>query len=113
MLQVDYSRIHGYDIFYNNVLLEPKMFFFWAKLPAIRAAMVAHPEAEWIWWVDSDAAFTDMDFKLPLEKYKNHNFVVYGWPKLIYEKKSWTGIFSVSFYLVFILKMKISFTYQC
>lgn len=90
--KVDYSRIHGYDIFYNNVLLEPKMFFFWAKLPAVRAAMVAHPEAEWIWWVDSDAAFTDMDFKLPLKKYKNHNFVVYGWPKLIYENKSWTGI---------------------
>lgn len=90
--KVDYSRIHGYDIFYNNVLLQPKMFFFWAKLPAIRAAMVAHPEAEWIWWVDSDAVFTDMDFKLPLDKYKNHNFVIYGWPKLIYEKKSWTGI---------------------
>ncbi|KAK4366361.1 hypothetical protein RND71_014241 [Anisodus tanguticus] len=68
------------------------MFFFWAKLPAVRAAMVAHPEAEWIWWVDSDAAFTDMDFKLHLKKYKDHNFVVYGWPKLIYEKKSWTGI---------------------
>ncbi|PHT50397.1 Glycosyltransferase 6 [Capsicum baccatum] len=68
------------------------MFFFWAKLPAVRAAMVAHPEAEWIWWVDSDVAFTDMNFKLPFEKYKDHNFVVYGWPKLIYEKKSWTGI---------------------
>ncbi|XP_060188939.1 putative glycosyltransferase 7 [Lycium barbarum] len=90
--KVDYSRIHGCDIFYNNVLLQPKMFFFWAKLPAVRAAMVAHPEAEWIWWVDSDAAFTDMDFELPLQKYKDHNFVVYGWPKLIYEKKSWTGI---------------------
>ncbi|OIT08532.1 putative glycosyltransferase 7 [Nicotiana attenuata] len=90
--KVDYCRIHGYDIFYNNVLLQPKMFFFWAKMPAVRAAMVAHPEAEWIWWVDSDAAFTDMDFKLPLEKYKDHNFVVYGWPKLIYEKKSWTGL---------------------
>ncbi|XP_009777954.1 putative glycosyltransferase 7 isoform X2 [Nicotiana sylvestris] len=75
--------------FYKN---KPKMFFFWAKMPAVRAAMVAHPEAEWIWWVDSDAAFTDMDFKLPLEKYKDHNFVVYGWPKLIYEKKSWTGL---------------------
>ncbi|XP_016481083.1 putative glycosyltransferase 7 [Nicotiana tabacum] len=90
--KVDYCRIHGYDIFYNNVLLQPKMFFFWAKMPAVKAAMVAHPEAEWIWWVDSDAAFTDMDFKLPLDKYKDHNFVVYGWPKLIYEKKSWTGL---------------------
>ncbi|RVX23676.1 Galactomannan galactosyltransferase 1 [Vitis vinifera] len=63
--KVDYCRIHGYDIFYNNVLLQPKMFTFWAKLPVVRAAMMAHPEAEWIWWVDSDAAFTDMDFKLP------------------------------------------------
>ncbi|KAI3785150.1 hypothetical protein L1987_44263 [Smallanthus sonchifolius] len=48
--KVDYCRIHGYDIFYNNVLLHPQMHTFWAKLPAVRAAMLAHPEAEWIWW---------------------------------------------------------------
>ena len=90
--KVDYCRIHGYDIFYNNVLLQPKMFTFWAKLPVVRAAMMAHPEAEWIWWVDSDAAFTDMDFKLPLERYRNHNLIVHGWPNLIYDKKSWTGL---------------------
>lgn len=90
--KVDYCRIHGYDIFYNNVLLQPKMFTFWAKIPAVRAAMVAHPEAEWIWWVDSDAAITDMDFKLPLSRYKDHNLVVHGWSKLIYEKKSWTSL---------------------
>lgn len=90
--KVDYCRIHGYDIFYNNVLLQPKMFTFWAKIPAVRAAMVAHPEAEWIWWVDSDAAFTDMDFKLPLARYKDHNLVIHGWPHLIYEAKSWTSI---------------------
>ncbi|PSS30683.1 Glycosyltransferase 7 [Actinidia chinensis var. chinensis] len=90
--KVDYCRIHGYDIFYNNVLLHPKMHTYWAKIPAVRAAMVAHPEAEWIWWVDSDAAFTDMDFKLPLHRYKNHNLVVHGWTKLIYEEKSWVSI---------------------
>lgn len=90
--KVDYCRIHGYDIFYNNILLQPKMWSFWAKMPAIKAAMVAHPETEWIWWVDSDAAFTDMDFKLPLDRYKAHNFVVHGWEKLIYEQQSWTGI---------------------
>ncbi|KAF8650828.1 hypothetical protein HU200_063735 [Digitaria exilis] len=39
---------------------------------SVRAAMVAHPEAE---WVDSDAVFTDMDFSLPLDT-----------------KKSWLGI---------------------
>ncbi|KAK9135263.1 hypothetical protein Syun_014593 [Stephania yunnanensis] len=90
--KVDYCRLHGYDIFYNNVLFHPKMGTYWAKIPAVRAAMVAHPEAEWIWWVDSDAAFTDMEFKLPLERYREHDFVVHGWPELIYEKKSWLSL---------------------
>ncbi|CAK8539620.1 unnamed protein product [Lathyrus sativus] len=90
--KVDYCRIHGYDIFYNNALLHPKMFAYWAKYPVVKAAMMAHPEAEWIWWVDSDALFTDMEFKLPLQRYKNHNLVVHGWPHLIHEKRSWTGL---------------------
>lgn len=90
--KVDYCRRHGIEIFYNNVLFQPKMFSFWAKTPTVKAAMLAHPEAEWIWWVDSDAALTDMDFKLPLDRYKAHNLVIHGWPKLISEKKSWTSI---------------------
>ncbi|XP_065875935.1 glycosyltransferase 6-like [Euphorbia lathyris] len=92
--KVDYCRIHGYDIFYNNVLLHPKMNSFWAKLPVVKAAMLAHPEAEWIWWIDADALFTDMDFKLPLRRYdyKHHNMVVHGWGHLIYEDKSWTAL---------------------
>ncbi|KAJ0096921.1 hypothetical protein Patl1_28494 [Pistacia atlantica] len=90
--KVDYCRIHGYDIFYNNVLLNPKMNSFWAKIPIVKAAMLAHPEAEWIWWVDSDALFSDMEFKLPLHRYKNHNVVVHGWPRMIYEDKSWTSL---------------------
>lgn len=90
--KVDYCRIHGYDIFYNNALLHPKMGSYWAKLPVVRAAMIAHPEAEWIWWVDSDAAITDMEFKLPLQKYKNHNLIVHGWGHLIQETHSWTGL---------------------
>ncbi|KAF7851432.1 hypothetical protein BT93_L3939 [Corymbia citriodora subsp. variegata] len=90
--KVDYCRLHGCDVFYNNVLLQPQMFSFWAKYPVVRAAMLAHPEAEWIWWVDSDALFTDMDFELPFDRYKDHNLVVHGWTNLIYEKKSWTSI---------------------
>ncbi|KMT09858.1 hypothetical protein BVRB_6g128320 [Beta vulgaris subsp. vulgaris] len=90
--KVDYCRIHGYDIFYNNVLLDPRMFSFWAKYPVVKSAMIAHPEAEWIWWVDSDAAITDMDFTLPLEKYKAHNLIIHGWADLVFKKKSWTGL---------------------
>ncbi|KAG8384256.1 hypothetical protein BUALT_Bualt04G0099400 [Buddleja alternifolia] len=90
--KVDYCRIHGYDIFYNNALLDPKMGSYWTKIPLVKAAMVAHPEVVWIFWVDSDAIFTDMEFKIPLERYKDHNFVVHGWPNLIYEKKSWVAV---------------------
>ncbi|PIN13836.1 Subunit of Golgi mannosyltransferase complex [Handroanthus impetiginosus] len=90
--KVDYCRIHGYDIFYNNAFLDPKMRSFWAKIPILKAAMLAHPEAEWLFWVDSDAMFTDMEFKVPLERYKDHNLVVHGWPNLIYEKKSWVAV---------------------
>ncbi|KAM7250963.1 hypothetical protein ACFE04_022846 [Oxalis oulophora] len=90
--KVDYCRLHGYDIFYSNVLFNPKMHTYWAKLPAVKATMLAHPEAEWIWWVDSDAIFTDMEFKLPLERYKGFDLVIHGWPHLIYEQKSWTSL---------------------
>ncbi|KAJ4965200.1 hypothetical protein NE237_017049 [Protea cynaroides] len=52
--KVDYCRIHGHDIFYNNALLHPKMRSFWARIPVVRAAMLAHPQAEWIWRMDSN-----------------------------------------------------------
>ncbi|KAJ7944538.1 Glycosyltransferase 6 [Quillaja saponaria] len=93
--KVDYARLHGYDIFYNNAYLHPKMDSYWAKIPIMRASMMAHPEVEWIWWMDLDAVFTDMEFKLPMERYKNHNLVVHGWPNMVYEdkdNKSWTGL---------------------
>lgn len=90
--KVDYCRIHGYEIFYNNAFMHPKMRSFWAKIPIIRAAMLAHPQVEWVFWVDSDAIFTDMDFTVPFERYKNHNLVVHGWPDLIYKKKSWVAV---------------------
>ncbi|KAM1362479.1 hypothetical protein ACFX13_028135 [Malus domestica] len=40
--KVDYCRLHGHEIFYNNAHLHPKMDSYWAKLPVIRAAMLAH-----------------------------------------------------------------------
>ncbi|GJS63334.1 galactosyl transferase [Tanacetum coccineum] len=69
----------------------------WGKLPAIRAALVAHPEAEWIWWLDEDTVITDMEYRIPFHKYKDYNFVVHGWPKEVYEKKRWLGLNDGSF----------------
>ncbi|VFQ64135.1 unnamed protein product [Cuscuta campestris] len=90
--KVDYCRIHGYEVFYSNAFLEPEMRSFWAKIPLVRAAMVAHPETEWVLWIDSDAIFTDMDFKIPLDKYRDHNLVVHGWPEMVKKKKSWVSV---------------------
>ena len=56
---------------------------YWAKIPVVRAAMLAHPEADWVWWVDADAFFTDMDFSLSLPRYAVYNLVVAALPKLI------------------------------
>ncbi|AQK57543.1 probable glycosyltransferase 6 [Zea mays] len=90
--KVDYCRLHGIELLYNNALLEPSMVAYWAKIPVVRAAMLAHPEAEWVWWVDADAVFTDMDFSLPLARYSRYNLVLYGWPEEVYEKRSWVGL---------------------
>ncbi|KAF8694394.1 hypothetical protein HU200_038271 [Digitaria exilis] len=90
--KLDYCRLHGIHLLYNRDFLHPATAGNWAKLPILRAAMLAHPDAEWLWWVDSDAVLTDMDFSLPLAtKYAAYNLVAYGWPEKI-KKKSWLGI---------------------
>jgi hypothetical protein len=93
--KADYCRLNGLQLLYNTALLRPSMGHYWAKIPLVRAAMVAHPDAEWVWWVDSDAVLTDMDFRLPLHRYANHNLVVHGWPALVYDSNkapTWTGL---------------------
>lgn len=88
----DYCRLHGCSVFYNTALFHPSMPEFWNKVPTLRAAMAAHPEAEWLYWVDADAAFTDMAFAPPLSRYRDHNLVVHGWPGMVYDNRSWTGV---------------------
>ncbi|GFZ08977.1 UDP-xylosyltransferase 2 [Actinidia rufa] len=72
--KIDYCRLHGVEIFYNMALLDAEMAGFWAKLPLIRKLLLSHPEVEFLWWMDSDAMFTDMAFEVPWERYRDHNF---------------------------------------
>ncbi|GFZ17591.1 xyloglucan xylosyltransferase 5 [Actinidia rufa] len=58
--KIDYCRLHEIEIVYNMAHLEKELAGYWAKLPLIRRLMLSHPEVEWIWWMDSDALFTDM-----------------------------------------------------
>ncbi|XP_071731565.1 probable xyloglucan 6-xylosyltransferase 5 [Rutidosis leptorrhynchoides] len=95
--KIDYCRIHGIEIVYNMAHLDKELAGYWAKLPLIRRLMLSHPEVEWIWWMDSDALFTDMVFELPLSKYKNHNLVIHGYPDLLFNEKSWIALNTGSF----------------
>uniref|UniRef100_A0A0D9VT61 Uncharacterized protein n=1 Tax=Leersia perrieri TaxID=77586 RepID=A0A0D9VT61_9ORYZ len=95
--KVDYCRIHGFDIYYSNTVLDAEMSGFWTKLPLLRALMVAHPETEFLWWVDSDVVFTDMLFEPPWGRYKRHNLVIHGWDGAVYGGKSWLGVNAGSF----------------
>ncbi|CAM6112130.1 unnamed protein product [Calypogeia fissa] len=90
--KVHYSRMHDLQMYYN--LMEPhkNVVGSWTKLPVLRMQMVAHPEVEWLWWMDSDLVITDMEFKLPVDKYDGYNLVVFGDEHRVLELKDWKGL---------------------
>ncbi|KAF3338687.1 putative glycosyltransferase 5 [Carex littledalei] len=90
--KIDYCRLHGIEIIHNMALVDKNFDVYWAKLPFIRRLMLSHPEVEWIWWMDTDAIFTDMAFELPFDKYKNHNLIIHGYPDLLFEHHSWIAL---------------------
>lgn len=92
--KADYCRLHDIELFYNVALLDPHMTSFWAKLPLLRKLMLAHPEVEWLWWMDSDALFTDMSVEVPFSSYdaRHYNLVLNGNEDDVYTKKSWLGM---------------------
>ncbi|CAL0327628.1 unnamed protein product [Lupinus luteus] len=95
--KIDYCRLHNIEIVYNIAHLDKELAGYWAKLPMIRRLMLSHPEIEWIWWMDSDAFFTDMVFELPMSKYDDYNLVLHGYPDLLFEQKSWIAVNTGSF----------------
>lgn len=95
--KIDYCRIHGIEIVYNMADFDKELSGYWAKLPLIRRLMLSHPEVEWIWWMDSDALFTDMMFEIPVLKYKDYNMVIHGYPDLLFDQKSWIALNTGSF----------------
>ncbi|KAJ6794177.1 putative xyloglucan 6-xylosyltransferase 1 [Iris pallida] len=97
--KIDYCRVHGIEIFYNMALLDAEMAGFWAKLPLIRTLLLSHPEVEFLWWMDSDAMFTDMAFELPWARYSSSNLVMHGWNEMVYDDRNWIGLNTGSFLL--------------
>lgn len=84
----EWIRLHDIELYYSMAVIDYQMQSFWVKHPMIRKIMLTHPEAEWIWWMDSDAFFTDMTFEIPFDKYKDHNMVLHGFEEKLFVKKS-------------------------
>ncbi|KAH9533215.1 hypothetical protein CY35_18G040100 [Sphagnum magellanicum] len=90
--KVDYCRLHDIELFYNLDKIDDEMTSWWVKVFLTHMLMLKHPEVDWIWWMDSDAIFTDMSFEIPFHKYANHNMVMHGWDDAVYDKRSWIGL---------------------
>jgi xyloglucan 6-xylosyltransferase len=90
--KLDYCRLHDIQVYYNLAHLDLAMNSFWVKLPLIRKMMLTHPNVEWIWWMDSDALFTDMLYEVPFQNYENFNMILNGAEADVYTKKSWLGL---------------------
>ena len=95
--KIDYCRLHDIDIFYNFAYLDHEMTGYWAKLLLLRKFMLTHPKVEWIWWMDSDAMFTNMLFEIPIEKYKHANMVLHGYDEMVYIQKRRVGLNTSNF----------------
>ncbi|AQK44845.1 Xyloglucan 6-xylosyltransferase 2 [Zea mays] len=74
--KMDYCCVHGIEVFYNMALLDAEMAGFWAKLPLMRALLLAHPE-----------------------RYGPYNLIMHGWDEMVYDDKNWIGLNTGSFLL--------------
>ncbi|CAN6325830.1 unnamed protein product [Urochloa humidicola] len=93
--KIDYCRIHGLELAHFTAHLDNG----WGKLLVLRRLMLAHPEVEWLWWVDADALITDMGFELPLSHYEGTHLVVHGNHYLLFNLRSWAAVSTGSFLL--------------
>ncbi|KAK3119751.1 hypothetical protein QOZ80_9AG0674680 [Eleusine coracana subsp. coracana] len=96
--KADYCRLHGLDLLLLHDTaaspgLHPELTGpGWSKLPLLRRLMLAHPETEWLWWLDPTAVVTDMGFALPLDRYVTSNLVVHGHHADLFARRSWAAV---------------------
>ncbi|CAL4995543.1 unnamed protein product [Urochloa decumbens] len=99
--KIDYCRLHGIELAAHDMLMRVDGALAggggWGKLLMLRRLMLAHPEVEWLWWVEHDALVTDMGFELPLARYEGVHLVVHGNHYLLFNLRSWAAVSTGSF----------------
>ncbi|CAN6335515.1 unnamed protein product [Urochloa humidicola] len=103
--KIDYCRLHGVELAAHDSMVDAGGGDLtgggggWGKLALLRRLMLAHPEVEWLWWVEHDALLTDMGFELPLARYEGAHLVVHGNHYLLFNLRSWAAVSTGSFLL--------------
>ncbi|MCO5580775.1 hypothetical protein L7F22_034664 [Adiantum nelumboides] len=70
--KMDYCHLQVIEIFFDA---ETDVSNEVAKLNLLRKLLLAHPEVEWLWWMDSTAMLTNMTYQLPYGRLLEHNVV--------------------------------------
>ncbi|CAM6099400.1 unnamed protein product [Calypogeia fissa] len=98
---IDYGRKNDVTLFYNDAATDKNLTGWWSKLPLVKMLMIHNPGTEWIWWLDSDALITDMDYRLDFARYNasGYNMVMYGTDHEVYDLRHYNGINTGNFLL--------------
>ena len=94
----EYADYHGYTDYFVNLtkFAEPNRHPVWDKINAIREAFDVHPEAEWIWWIDTDIIIMNPELDLAehiLSKRALTERITYGRPLRNPESNFHNGVY--------------------
>ena len=90
--RLNYAQRHGWKLFWWTDTVDPdyagiKENAMWNKPMLLYKLLNSNITSgiEWLFWIDSDAIFMDMDFSLPLDEYEQlgYNLVLWGETKMV------------------------------
>lgn len=96
--RAEYTSYHGYSNYFVNLTkyAEPGRHPSWNKIHAIREAFDANPDAEWVWWLDTDVIIMNPEIDIAehvLSKRALSERLSYGRPLRNVDAKFYNGIY--------------------
>ena len=90
--RLHYAQRHGWKLYWNTDTVDPdyagiKENAMWNKPMLLYKLLNSNLTSgiDWLFWIDSDAIFMDMDFSLPLDEYEQagYNLVLWGEKRMV------------------------------
>jgi xyloglucan 6-xylosyltransferase len=88
--RLQYAQRHGWQLYWNSDVVDPQFpgileNAMWNK-PMLLSKLLSSNMSdgvEWLFWIDSDAIFMDLDFELPLDEYLASGTNLVLWVRLL------------------------------